>query len=494
MNYDAIIVGSGFGGSVSAARLAEKGLRVLVLERGPWWGPANQDKPAEVRRAYPRGVAGSRKFLRNIHTANSSRLVNADGLFELHRFDALTAITGSGVGGGSHIYTNIQQPADDAFFDRYFPEEITAAEMKGWYRKVRETLRPSPLPPENRPEKNVAFEKAGIAADLGKPTYPDLAIEWKGHGPGTTNAGGLRQQACDHCGTCIVGCENTAKTTLDLTYIPLARRHGAEVRALAEVTAIGETDEGYVVRYVDHRSGMHLQEAAPRLILAAGTLNTVRLLLRARDVQRSLARLGPALGRNFTPNGDMGMAVLGTRSVRNSTRGAAFNAFYRGNDLPGQPYLIGEVGMPLDALPISPVLRRLLRTSVVFVGMGSESRTGRLFLVDGALQAEASRELDPTLYAAIESLADAVGSQYRPRRIWYNWPGGRGARALATVHPLGGASIGRTPEEGLVDHRGQVFGHRGLYVADGALYPHAPGVPPSMTIAALAERIASLME
>ena len=89
---------------------------------------------------------------------------------------------------------------------------------------------------------------------------------------------------------------------------------------------------------------------------------------------------------------------------------------------------------------------------------------------------------------------DQVTVAYRPRRTWLNAPAGRGATRLATVHPLGGCAVGRTPEDGVVDHRGQVFGHPGLYVADGSLYPRSPGVPPSLTIAALAERQAALME
>src|SRR5690606_12671972 len=120
--FDVMVVGTGFGGSVTAARLAEGGMRVVMLERGPWWGPAGDALATDptIRRRWPRGLQGSRKFIRNVRVARgrASRelQLNADGLFELHRFEQLITLTGSGVGGGSLIYTNIQsQPAPEFF-------------------------------------------------------------------------------------------------------------------------------------------------------------------------------------------------------------------------------------------------------------------------------------------------------------------------------------------------------------------------------------------
>ena len=114
VSFDVIIVGSGFGGAVSAARLAERGMRVLLLERGPWWGPLNRHRPREDRRELPRGAWGVRKFLRGVRRSRGRRghdwLLNADGLLQLHQFQHLNVITASGVGGGSHLYTGIIEP------------------------------------------------------------------------------------------------------------------------------------------------------------------------------------------------------------------------------------------------------------------------------------------------------------------------------------------------------------------------------------------------
>jgi cholesterol oxidase len=503
--FDVMVIGTGFGGSVTAARLAEAGMRVLVLERGPWWGPAGEALATDpsLRRRWPRGALGSRKFIRNVRIARGSRsrelMLASDGLFELHRFERLTTLTGSGVGGGSLIYTNIQaEPGPELF--AALPPELSASELAPWYQRVRAMLRPSPLP--QRPDKNRAFEQVADRAGGARAVYPDLAIAW-GEDPKrpqrVLNAAGVPQSTCNYCGECVLGCPSMAKTTVDLTYVAVAVRAGAQLRPLSEVVAIGERPParggGYELRYIDRRDGQGRQHTvtAPKLVLAAGTLNTLRLLFAARDRHRSLTRLPMALGHGFSPNADLGALFVGARAhLHDSARGPAFNAYVPGADADLR-YLVGEAGLPLSALPLPKLVRRALGSSGLLLAMGADASTGTLGFDGEFLRSEVGRDLDPAMFDAIEKEAARLSGAYEPRFSWINTPSGRGKPGIASVHPLGGAGIGRHAGDGVVDHRGEVFGHPGLYVADGSLYPRSPGVPPSLTIAALAERQAALM-
>lgn len=508
-SWDVIVVGTGFGGSVSAARLAQAGMKVLVLERGPWWGPVGEALAGDPsqQRPWPRGLLGSRKFVRNVRLARGrrsrERMLARDGLFELHRFEHLTTLTSSGVGGGSLVYTNIQAQPGPEYFDS-FPAEIGHAEMRPHYERVRAMLRPTPL--TQRPDKNRAFEAAvqAVGSSSGKlPIYPDLAIAW-GDDPARpqrrVNAAGFTQTTCNHCGECMLGCPTTAKTTLDQTYVAAALQAGARLRPLAEVVAIGERGRGrgYEVRYADHGGARTIERRAraSKLVLACGTLNTLRLLFAARDRHRSLPRVSTSLGHGFSPNADLGALVLAARELlHDSTRGPAFNAFMDVRTHLGGPtrYVVGEVGLPLSALPLPKLVQRMLGTSGLLLAMGADASTGTIGFDGEFLHSEVGRDIDPELFDAIEASAAKLSAAYAPKLTWINAPASRGSQSLASVHPLGGAAIGSHPGDGVVDHRGEVFGHPGLYVADGSLVPRAPGLPPSMTIAALAERQAALM-
>jgi cholesterol oxidase len=149
--------------------------------------------------------------------------------------------------------------------------------------------------------------------------------------------------------------------------------------------------------------------------------------------------------------------------------------------------------LPVNALPLPPALRRRLGRSTALLGMGKESASAELALVGAELRWTASRDQDPVLYRDMERASAAVADGYRPKRSFVGWPRGPGSGPLVTVHPLGGAAVGSSPDDAVIDHTGQVFGHPGLYIADGSFYPSAPGIPPSMTIAAFSERLSALM-
>ncbi len=500
MSWDAIVVGSGFGGAVTAARLSEKGLRVLVLERGPWWGGGGEGQPPENRRAFPHGLQGAPRLLRNVRfalTENGRELmVRPDGWYEMHLFNRLLVLGGSAVGGGSLAYTSVLQEPGADFWKGFVPE-ITAREMAPYFKKVKALINPQPFPHgHDLPEKNRLFAQAGAACGLGEPERVPVAVAWgkdPHHGEKIINAAGVAQGTCTQRGMCLMGCPNRAKTTLDLTYLPLAICAGAKVEPLCEVTGIGQEGKHYEVRFTDHRTGKKRKARAPRLVLAAGTLNTLRLLFQARDTDSTLPGLPPALGKNLSPNGDMGAVVLGSRELKDSSRGTAFLAGYGPGKGARHDFTVGEVGLPLSALPLGAVLKPLLGSSALLLVMGRDKGTGTATFDGQFVHTDLDRRVGGGLFDETEAAAEKLASHYHPLLTWANFPGGKGARNIITTHLLGGASIGPNRQRGVVDHTGQVFGYPGLYVADASLYPHPPGLPPSLTIAALAERQAALM-
>lgn len=453
IRYDALVVGTGFGGAVIGTRLAQSGMRVLFLERGPWWGPAAADVAPSVGRSLPRGWWGSRKLLRNNRFAGQNRSVdvrvNIDGLYELHRFPRLTVLGASGVGGGSHVYAAIQRAPDPDYWDA-FPPEITSDEMAPYFAKVRDMQRPSPAPPSSKPRAvNIALSRSGMTMEL-----PHLAID---------------HTRCVRCSSCVLGCTHAAKTTLDLTYLPAARAAGAEIWPLCEVVHIGRADRGYQVQAIDHRTRTRVTVRGDRLIMAAGTMNTTRLLFQARDRWRTLPDISAQLGARFSGNADYPVLV-GARRDPGASSGVLVNsaahtdgAYYIDADL---PFLPGG----LDLL----------------VGMSDDNSPARLYPVRGGLSTDAGRHLSASVYRRMDAEMTAARAAGGPRVL--------GApHRLVSAHPLGGAPIADSASGGVLAHTGEVFGEPRLYVTDGAAIPRALGVPPSLTIAALAERAAALI-
>jgi cholesterol oxidase len=527
MDFDAIVIGSGFGGAISGCRLAEAGCRVLILERGRRWDPAH----------YPRDPEDAWNW-------SHERPERENGWVDLRLFSHMAVAQGAGVGGGSLIYANVSaEPPPDTFKPlpglADWPPEITGAELEPYFRRVKEFMNVQRLPEgqwtaRTRLVKEAA-EKIGQAdrfklLELAVSFDPDLHVDPDKPSAAIPsksfhNAQGVEQGTCVHCGGCDIGCPYKAKNTLDLNYIPWAEKHGAEVRPLHLVSNIEPVNGGYRVYYDRLEDGQRRAGSATGslVIVAAGSLGSTELLLRCRDETRSLPALSPFLGHNWSSNGDFLTPAIYERLLVEPSFGPTISSaidFLDGSDR-GRRFWIQDGGVPdllalylkrraqgtvrgLRARLLVDAVRGLLELEKPFqhvmpwFAQGVDEGNGLLRL-RRRWWLWGPRELDldwdvtqsrPTFDAIVDMhrlLSDKTGGVPLVPPTWYL------AHDLITPHPLGGCNMGRTPTEGVVDHTGEVFGYPNLYVADGAIIPRALGVNPSRTIGALAERTAKLI-
>ncbi|MEE9236113.1 MAG: NAD(P)-binding protein, partial [Candidatus Acidoferrales bacterium] len=239
--YDAIVVGSGFGGAVAACRLAERGRSVLVLERGRRWGRQDFPRPPTRQASLDSAPFGSAQGKQDKPAGRPGGgwwwSEREPGLFELRRFPGMSVVVAAGVGGGSLVYTNVQKVPPAAAFQGW-PAPITLDTLRPYYERVREMLEPTAIPHDL--QRLRAFQAAHAA--IGKADRverPLLAIYWgQGGDEERLNRFGARQLPCNLCGVCVFGCDRHSKNTLDLNYLKRAEDLGAEVRPLCQVTRI----------------------------------------------------------------------------------------------------------------------------------------------------------------------------------------------------------------------------------------------------------------
>lgn len=494
MDCDLLIIGSGFGGSVVALRAAQAGMRVVILERGARMNDAAFARLADGRdrlivpavgRAEPRGDA-----LRG-------------GFLEIRTIPGLTGIVGRGVGGGSHHYTSVTVAAHDDVFAAGWPADWSAESMRPYYARVAERLRLAPIStptPQTR-----AAETLGQRLGAATRRLP-LALDPTAAAPAPPPITGWRRDLI----AWFRGDGAGARITLDDAYLRPAESLGAQIRPGCTVTRLGRVADGYRAEFIQRRDGRLVTAAlhAPRVVLAAGTLATVRLLLEARDLHRSLPDLSPALGCGFTTNGDFGAILLGPRVPFPDERSPVATAwidFWEKDRL-----LLMDLGrVPIARrwlrrwLPAALRLRDWSRRFSLYAytpaapvawiigGMGATTARGRLRLDrrGGMAHERQSRDdaFDRRMANRLRDLAQAAGATLLRLPLWL-------ARLHPmTVHPLGGCGLADSPEKGVCAPAGQAFGCPGLFIADGSVLPTPTGCPPSMTIAAAAERIAAAL-
>lgn len=524
--FDAVVVGSGFGGAVTAARLAEAGWRVLVLERGRRWQPAE----------YPRGPGDAWFYdVDEPHKQN--------GWLDFRWFGDMSVAMGAGVGGGSLIYGNVSIIPPRESFAAHWPRAISYDALLPHYEAVGRMLNVKDMPDHQLPLRYHAAKKGaeaiGAAARFRKvPLAVSFDPQWTYDQPDAhedhvsrrfTNAQGREQGTCNHCGFCCTGCHLKAKNTLDLNYLAVAEDHGARILPLHVVDTVQPEDDGYVVHAQDVSGGRRqpVQFRARRVILSAGSLGSTEILLRSRDEKGFLPALSSQLGAGWSSNGDF--LTFSTHEENTGlTRGPTISCAI--DFLDDQGYEGARIFVEDGAL--GDIANAWMRAALLSMRRWF-SAGWYLRLLGQFLLWLRHRQSVPHLIAWFAQSVDAADGRLQLRRPWYapwrrrlhlDWdirrsektfeavnrlhtalarannakriltpPTWTVLRDLATPHPLGGCRMADSRETGVVDHRGEVFGYPGLYVADGAIIPCALGINPSRTIAALAERNAALM-
>ncbi|WP_432831808.1 FAD-dependent oxidoreductase [Dactylosporangium sp. CA-092794] len=508
MRYDVVVIGSGFGGSVTALRLAEKGYSVAVLEAGRRFADDE----------LPRTSWDARRFL----------WAPALGCYGIQRITMLRnvlVLAGAGVGGGSLVYANTLYRPPQPFYDDPQWRGIAdwRSELEPCYDQAERMLGATTYARTTGADRamRAVAERMGVGHTY-HPTPVAVHFGESGRDPYFGGAGPLRQ-SCEHCGACMTGCRVGAKNTLVKNYLYLAERLGAEVFALTTVTAVHPAEGGgYLVRTrgTDRRR-RRLTFEAGQVVFAAGALGTQRLLHRMR-AGGALPGLSPRLGALTRTNSE---SIVGARSLRKGvdfTDGVAItSSFHPDAHTHIEPvrYGPGSNAMGLlqtvltDGGPWRPLrwfgvffrhpLRHLRALSVyrwsnqtvIALVMQSldnslqvhyrRSWTGRPRLTTTQGHGEPNPSWIPAGNEAVRLLAEEIGGL--PGGAWsevFNIP--------LTAHILGGAAIGDSPATGVIDAYHRVYGHPGLHVVDGAAVCANLGVNPSLTIAAQAERAMSM--
>lgn len=510
MDYDYIIIGSGFGGSVSALRLSQKGYKVLVIEKGKWYKAKD----------FPKTNWNFKKWL-------WMPSIGFFGIMKLSIFKHIAIISGTGVGGGSLVYANTLPTPKSAFFNTgswatlndweidLMPHYEEALRMLGavknpklfdgdlGLKKVSEDL--------NIAEK---FDTTRVGIFFGKPNESQKDPYFNGEGP--------ERSGCTFCGACMTGCRHNAKNTLDKNYLYLAQKHGAEILAEKEVydvQPIGLSDgsEGYIVSVKSSTKifKKHSNFRAGGVIFSGGVLGTVKLMLQLK--KKSLPNLSDKLGEDIRSNNETLISVSGLDKDKNFSKGIAIGSILdtdENSHLEICRYGEGSDAWKLAHLPYvtgSNVISRLSKTlikllrhpidyfKIYFVKGWAKNTVTLLFMqtldstlkfkqnVFGKMTSSISSGKAPTpfipesieLVKAYSKAINGVSTSFALETL---------AGIPSTAHILGGAVMGKDCSSGVIDKDNKVFGYEKMFVIDGAMISANPGVNPSLTITAIAER------
>lgn len=546
-SYEVVIIGSGYGGAISASRLSRAGRNVCVLERGKEFLAGD----------FPDTFSESTKQMQ-VHNGQN-QLLSQTALFDFHVHKDITVLVGCGLGGTSLINANVSiLPEDRLFDDIKWPVELRnefkdkTSNLHKAYSLAFDMLKARQLPEKYAPAKLNALkfsaEHTGQKFERTK-----INVNFDYNGP---NHVGVEQRPCNLCGDCCSGCNNLSKNTLMMNYLPDAFNHGAEIFTEVPVRYINKVNDKWRIYYDIVGAGAEIMNEADLfveadiVVLSAGTLGSTEILLRSK--QKGL-RVSDKTGQsNFSGNGDVLGFAYNTEHKINGV-GAGVRPIEKGEeagpcitgviDLRNQPNL--DDGMIIEdaAIPgcLAPILPLAMNVDAAFTGKDlDEIHTltdgakdlGRIFesfvggAYTGAMQntqtyllmthdgsngtlelsdkdqlnikwpGVGNKEIFKKADAALIKTADELDGTYSRNPAWTEILN----KELVTVHPLGGCVMGENIENAVVNHKGQVFSgetsdsvYKNFYITDGSVIPRSLGVNPLITISAVSERCIMLM-
>lgn len=510
-DYDYIIIGSGFGGSVSALRLSEKGYKVLVVEKGKWYSEKD--------------FAKTNWNLRKWLWIPSLRFF---GIMKLSVFRHIAIISGTGVGGGSLVYANTLPIPKTTFY-----KSGSWAKLADWenelnpyydlaYKMLGTTANPKLFDGDlalqtmaKETGKINSFESTKVGVYFGDPGVEVEDPYFGGEGP--------KRSGCTFCGGCMTGCRYGAKNTLDKNYLYLAQENGSKILAEHEVFDVSPLDnimgsEGYKVKIKSSTKFFKRTKSitAKGVIFSGGVLGTIKLLLKLKK-SGSLPRLSEKTGQEIRTNNETLISITSLKKDIDVSKGIAIGSILHTDEnthLEICRYSEGSGFWKLLHLPLSQgsgfpqrffnMLRQAFKHPLDYFKIywsrsWSKNTVVLLFMqtVDSTLNFRMSKAGNMTSSvgtgkAPSSDIPESIELTKSYSKILKGRPTAFALETLAgipsTAHILGGAVMGENPSEGVIDKQNRIFGYENLYVIDGSMISANPGVNLSLTITALAER------
>lgn len=510
MEYDYIIIGSGFGGSVSALRLSKKGYKVLVVEKGKWFEAKD----------FPKTNWNFKKWL----WIPRLRLF---GIMKLTIFKHVAILSGTGVGGGSLVYANTLPVPKSTFFKTGSWSKLNdwEIELAPYYETALKMLGATKAPKLFDADlglKKVAqnlgmedkFDATNVAVYFGEENVTKDDPYFDGEGPD--------RKGCNHCGACMTGCRNNSKNTLDKNYLYLAQKHGAEILAEHEVydvkpinTENGENGYEISIKTSTKIVSRKKKISSKGVIFSGGVLGTIKLLLKLKDA--SLPNISDKLGQDIRTNNETLVSVSSLEKDKNYSKGVAIGSILHTDEnshlevcrysegsnawkLMHLPYVTGKTVLSRLAKILWSVIKSPFKYfKVYFVNSWAKQTVVLLFMQTldstlrfkrnrlGFMRSSVSSGKKPTpfipesikLIKEYSKAVNGVSTSFALETL---------AGIPSTAHILGGAVMGDNTTEGVIDKDNKVFGYENLYIIDGSMISANPGVNPSLSITAIAER------